>query len=81
MTAGILGRDNQKGQKRFPGVGRRASGLDTVLQMRGTPGISRGGKWPIHLSVDAGRTWSYHSEDALTRTNVSVTVPAAFRKK
>ena len=53
--------------------------LAKVLSTRGSLGFTRDGKWPIHLSVDGGRTWSYHAEDALTRTGVGVRVAVGIR--
>ena len=46
--------------------------LAKVLSARGSLVLSRDGKWPIHLSVDGGRTWSYHAEDALTRSSLAL---------
>jgi hypothetical protein len=46
--------------------------LAKVLSARGSLVLSRAGKWPIHLSVDGGRTWSYHAEDALARTSLAL---------
>jgi hypothetical protein len=46
--------------------------LAKVLSARGCAVFSRDGKWPIEVNVDAGRTWSYHAEDALARTSLAV---------
>jgi hypothetical protein len=46
--------------------------LAKAASARGTVAMTRPGRWPIRVAVDAGRTWSYHSEDALARTSLGV---------
>jgi len=46
--------------------------LAKVASARATVAMTRPGRWPIRVAVDAGRTWSYHSEDALARTSLGV---------
>ena len=53
--------------------------LAKVLSARGSLVLSRDGKWPIHLSVDGGRTWSYHAEDALARTRLALRFALGMR--
>ena len=53
--------------------------LAKVLSARGSLVLSRDGRWPIHLSVDGGRTWSYHAEDALARTSLAVRFALGMR--
>src|SRR5205823_8507257 len=53
--------------------------LAKVLAARGSLVLSRDGKWPIYPSVDGGRTWSYHAEDALERTSLALRLALGIR--
>jgi hypothetical protein len=53
--------------------------LAKVASARAAVALTRSGRWPIRVTVDAGRTWSYHSEDALSRTSLGVSCAVGVR--
>jgi hypothetical protein len=53
--------------------------LAKVASARAALAMTRSGRWPIRVTVDAGRTWSYHSGDALSRTSLGISCAVGVR--
>jgi len=60
--------------EKYPGqtlvYGAKAFGASTRVT------LARGGRWPVEVSVDAGRLWSYGSSNVVSRDQLGVSVSA-----